>query len=62
MNELLEQIVKEQNTHLKQFQVVVRATDTLQDKVKELQINQIRLVYFIAFYFACKVLLYFLTK
>ena len=60
MIHLLEQIVTEQNTHLKQFQVVVRATDKLQDKVKELQINQIRLVYCIACYFGFKVLLYFL--
>lgn len=60
MNELLEQVVKEQNTHLKQFQLAIRAMDVLQSKVKELQKLQFRLVYCISFYFGCKILLYFL--
>jgi len=60
MIELLEQIVKEQKTHLKHFQIVVRATDASQNKIIELQKNQTRLVYCISFYFACKVLYYFL--
>jgi len=60
MIELLEQIVKEQNIHLKQFQIVVRATEASQNKIIELQKKQIGLIYCIAFYFACKVLLYFL--
>lgn len=60
MIELLEQVVKEQKAHLKNFQISIECIDKLKDKVKELQTLQTRLVYCITFYFGCKILLYLL--
>jgi len=60
MIQLLEQVVQEQNAHLKNFQMSIECIDKLADKIKELQKKQMRLVYCILFYFGCKVMLYFL--
>lgn len=57
---LLEQVVQEQKAHLNNFKMSIECIEKLADKIKELQIKQMRLVYCILFYLGCKVMLYFL--